>query len=60
MAYFTEAELEAATKAVVDNVMAPLNLEGMEAMLVRNAMHGFVQRQVANALTAAAYARGVS
>ncbi len=54
---FTDQELAAATEAVVDNIMKPLSLEGIAYYVVKSALHGFVQRQCANCLTAAARTR---
>lgn len=60
MTYFTDHELDAATEAVLANVLAPLDLPALTRMVVYDSLKGFVRRQCANCLTAAAKARGVS
>lgn len=58
MNYYTDNELEAGADAVLDNIMNNLAVSGLEGMAIRNLFKGFITRQVANALTAAAKARG--
>jgi hypothetical protein len=59
MSYYTDEELAAATDTVVANVLAPLNLKGIAYFVAKDVLHGFFQRQCANALTAAAKIRGL-
>jgi hypothetical protein len=58
MAYYTDEELAAATAIVSDNILAPLNLQDLSHFVAKDVMHGYIQRQCANALTAAAKVRG--
>lgn len=60
MAYYTDAELEAATEVVLENVLGPYDLKPMTHFMLKDAMENYVRREVANALTAAAKQRGVS
>ena len=56
-AFYSDQELAAATSAVVENVLKPLNLTGIAYVVMKEVIHGFFQRQVANALVAAAKVR---
>lgn len=57
MAYFTDEELAVAVEVVLDNVLAPLKLAGLNDFVIKQMLHNYVQREVANALTAAAQYR---
>lgn len=57
MAYYTDAELAAATDAVTDNLLAPLTLQGVAHFVAKDILHGIVQRECANCLVAAAKVR---
>jgi hypothetical protein len=59
MSYFTDEELQAATEAVSQSILAPYSLSTMSYYFLKDAMHRYVQRLTANALTAAAQQRGV-
>jgi hypothetical protein len=59
MAFFTDEELVAATEAVLNSVLEPLDLKPMTLFVIKDSMENYVRRQVANALTAAARTRGV-
>lgn len=59
MTYFTDQELDAATEAMLQNILAPYQLQGLPYVFIHDALKNFVRRQAANALTAAAKARGV-
>ncbi len=54
---FTDQELAAATEAVLDNLLKPLNLQGVAHFVAKDVLHGIVQRECANALVAAAAER---
>ena len=56
---FTDQELAAATEAVLDNILKPMNLQGIAQFVAKDVIHGFVQRECANALTAAARVRSM-
>lgn len=55
--YYSDEELSAATETVVENILAPMNLKGITWSVVREVIFGFIQRETANALTAAAKVR---
>lgn len=57
MVYYTDQELASATDAVLSNLLAPLNLQGIASFVARDVLHGLVQRETANALVAAAKER---
>lgn len=57
MAYYTDNELAAATEAVLENILRPLTLQGIASFVAKDILHGVVQREVANALVAAAKVR---
>lgn len=59
MSFYSDEELRAATETVLSNILAPANLQGIASFVAKDVLHGFVQRQCANALTAAAKIRGV-